>query len=574
MSAPMSVFEEMRREQKLCDALLNVAGTQFLVHKVVLCSCSPYFKALFTRWSSSDCHNFEIAHVSADIMKIIVNYAYTGVVHVTLENLLELFMVADRFNVSGISQACCQVMEQQLSPRSCIAVWWITKKYYYPQLRNNVFSFILKHFEEVVSCSEEFCHLSIEDLSSIIEKDQLNVKDEKFVFEVVIRWIEHAPQERNKHLATLLPKVRLALINPEHFTQCIQSHILLQNNCATKAILRKTIQLMLDARTRGSNISLLPTYLAQPRLPCAVLVAVGGWSGNSPTNSIEAYDNRANRWVGVANSDETPRAYHGSVFLNGSVYLIGGLDGTTPFSTTHKYDLVNHTWQEVAPMHSRRCYVSVSLLDGFIYAMGGYNGELRLDTAEKYSPEANKWTVIGCMNELRSDASSTSFNGKIYICGGFNGEQCLSTAECYDPLTNQWTIIADMGSRRSGLSIIAYANEIYAIGGISGMARLNTVEAYNPSTNTWRAMPSMRNSRSNFGIEVVEDRLYAVGGYNGFAPMRRVESFDAQTRVWSEVRHMDVPRSALSCSLVFDLPNMADYAAPHSAPPEDNPTED
>ncbi|KAK7919280.1 hypothetical protein WMY93_010564 [Mugilogobius chulae] len=561
----------MRREQQLCDALLNVAGRQFPVHKVILCCCSTYFKALFTHWSSPNCSDFEITHVSADIMEIILDFAYTGVVNVTQENLQELFMAADRFDVGGISQACCQVMEQQLSSSNCIATWQITNSFYYPQLRKKVFSFILKQFEEVVANSSEFFSLSMEDLCLIIEDDQLNVKDERIVFEVVISWIGHAPQERYQYLVLLLQKIRLALIHPDYFIQCVQSNMLLQNNRACKAVIRRTIQLMLDARTTSTNIYLFPTYLARPRLPRAVLMAIGGWSGNNPTSSIEAYDNHTNRWVGVPNNDETPRAYHCTVFLGGCVYLIGGFNGTEQLNTTHKYDLVNRRWQEVAPMHVWRCYVSVALLDGFIYAMGGYNGIERSNTVEKYSPEINQWKLIASMNEQRSDASSTTFNGKIYICGGFNGEECLSTAECYDPLTNQWTQIADMSSRRSGLNIIAYANEIYAVGGFTGTFRLNTVEAYNPNTNMWRPLPSMLNSRSNFGMEIVEDRLYVVGGFNGFNTIPCVESYDAQTGMWSEVRDMQVSRSALSCSVVYDLPNMAEYAAHSPLPEEDLP---
>uniref|UniRef100_A0A3B4ATF3 BTB domain-containing protein n=1 Tax=Periophthalmus magnuspinnatus TaxID=409849 RepID=A0A3B4ATF3_9GOBI len=186
MSAPMAVLEEMRREQKLCDALLNVAGVQFPAHKPVLRSCSTYFKALFTHWSSPDCQVFDISNVSADIMKIIQ------------ENILVLIMAADHLDLSGITQACCWVMEEQLFPSNCIAMWCLTNKYYYPQLKERIFLYILKHFKEVVSSSKHFLHLSGEDLCSIINEDQLNVKEESTVFEAVHRWVTHASQERNK----------------------------------------------------------------------------------------------------------------------------------------------------------------------------------------------------------------------------------------------------------------------------------------------------------------------------------------------------------------------------------------
>ena len=37
--------------------------------------------------------------------------------------------------------------------------------------------------------------------------------------------------------------------------------------------------------------------LARPRVPHELLFVVGGWSGGSPTNIVETYDTRADRWV-------------------------------------------------------------------------------------------------------------------------------------------------------------------------------------------------------------------------------------------------------------------------------------
>lgn len=96
------------------------------------------------------------------------------------------------------------------------------------------------------------------------------------------------------------------------------------------------------------------------------------------------------------------------------------------------------------------------------------------------------------------------------------------------------------------------------------------MEVYNPQTNTWCPAPSMLNRRSNFGIAVFDDRLFVVGGHNGIHSVQKVESFDVKTGLWSEERDMLFSRSAFSCCVVSDLPNMADYAALHSTPPENN----
>lgn len=55
-SRSLSVMEEFRQKELLCDLVLHVThkeGTMdFKVHRVVLASCSPYFRAMFTSTSS------------------------------------------------------------------------------------------------------------------------------------------------------------------------------------------------------------------------------------------------------------------------------------------------------------------------------------------------------------------------------------------------------------------------------------------------------------------------------------------------------------------------------------------
>uniref|UniRef100_A0A8C6WJN8 Kelch like family member 10 n=1 Tax=Neogobius melanostomus TaxID=47308 RepID=A0A8C6WJN8_9GOBI len=560
----MMVFEELRRNHFLCDAVLQVEGTQFQVHKLVLCNCSPYFKSLFANWSTPDDNIFDIPNLSADVMRVFIEFAYTGVVTITADNIGHLFTAADRFDVTGITQACCEVMLESLSPNTCLNTLFVANNFYYPELRKRVFSYVLKHFEEVVRCPD-FVQLSVEDLVQIIKHDLLNVHQESAVFEAILLWINHSHHYRKRHIPHLLPNVRLALMDSQYFSSHVFRNEMVRRNRKCNTYLIRTMKLILDVGNESMPISLFPDLLARPRVPRAVLMAVGGWNIVHPTNRIEAFDNRSKQWVPVINSDKTPRAYHGTVFLNGSVYIMGGFDGMEQFCTMHKYNLVNRTWQEVAPMHTNRCYVSVTTLHGCIYAMGGFDGIDRLDTAERYTPKTNQWTMIAPMNEQRSDANSSTMNEKIYICGGFNGVECLPTAESYNSLTDQWTMIANMSTRRSGVSIIAYAGEIYAVGGFTGLARLKTVEAYNPETNRWRPLPSMLNPRSNFGIAVLDEQLYAVGGFNGFTTITCAERFDVRTGVWSDICNIDISRSALSCCVVHDLPNMTDYCSPRAA---------
>lgn len=161
------------------------------------------------------------------------------------------------------------------------------------------------------------------------------------------------------------------------------------------------------------QLDVLNNCYLRPRIPYDILFAVGGWSAGSPTNFIETYDTRADKWLLSTDTDSVPRAYHGLCTLKGLIYMIGGFDGNEHFNTVRCFDPITHTWKECACMYHPRCYVSVVMHAGKIYAMGGYNGRIRMNSAERYDPESNQWEMIPSMQRQRSDASAAALDDKV-----------------------------------------------------------------------------------------------------------------------------------------------------------------
>ena len=193
----------------------------------------------------------------------------------------------------------------------------------------------------------------------------------------------------------------------------VVSSDLVTRSAECRQMVENAMQIKAWMNTSNPPLSGVRNTVARPRLPNAILLAVGGWSGRYPTNSTEAYDVRSNNWINVTNSLELPRAYHGMAFISGCVYCIGGCDRAETFNSVRRFDLSTRTWHEAAPMYFRRCYVSVTVLDRYIYALGGFDGLDRLSTAERYTPETNQWSLIESMHVQRSDASCTTLHGKV-----------------------------------------------------------------------------------------------------------------------------------------------------------------
>ncbi|KAM9466925.1 kelch-like protein 10 [Clarias gariepinus] len=553
-----NILNKLRLEEELCDVLLKIGGAEFHAHKIILCGCSPYFMALFTHGLyPSGRFKYTIPGISSRIMELIMEYAYLQRVTITEKDVSELLIAADYLAMDKLVNECSMFLKARLCQKNCIGIWRFASFYFCRKLEQQALKFILDNFEKVLSVSEELLDLKVEELCEIIVKDELNVKHEKLVFETVILWIEHAPLERKKHVALLLAKVRLGLLTYDYFMDNVGNNVFVAHDTACRPIIYSVL-----LNISGLNPDeFLNSVFARPRIPSAVLLAIGGWSHEGPTNTIEVYDPRAKCWFHLTCRGESPRGYYETVYLNGFLYCIGGCDGLDNFNSVCRFDPITRTWAGVSPMHSRRGYVSVCVLDGCVYAMGGFDGTECLNTVERYDPKNNQWTMIAPMHECRSEASATVLNGKLFICGGFDGNEWLCTAENYNPQTGQWTLLPSMSSRRGGLGVIAYGGQVYAVGGCNGVV-LKSVEAYNPQTDSWGNVPDMINRRSNFGIAVLDDLLFVVGGYNGLTVANNVEYYNGETAEWHRVEDMGEFRCGLGCSVLSGLPNMSAYAAP------------
>ncbi|KAM6927287.1 kelch-like protein 10 [Xenentodon cancila] len=112
------------------------------------------------------------------MMRLIINYAYTSTVPVTEDNVMVVMGAADQFLVPGMMQACCSFLEKQLCLRNCVGIWRLVDFYHCPEFKSKVFLYILHHFEEIVSISQEFLDLFKHHLAAFLESDHLSVKGE------------------------------------------------------------------------------------------------------------------------------------------------------------------------------------------------------------------------------------------------------------------------------------------------------------------------------------------------------------------------------------------------------------
>ena len=92
-------LNQWRESNLFTDVILSSDGMEMSAHKVILSCISPYFEAMF-------CGNFSeknrtsnakisIGGVTGTALKLILDYIYSGVLKITMENAEELLQIAD-----------------------------------------------------------------------------------------------------------------------------------------------------------------------------------------------------------------------------------------------------------------------------------------------------------------------------------------------------------------------------------------------------------------------------------------------------------------------------------------------
>ena len=371
----------LRKEGKLCDVVINVQGAQLKAHRIVLAGSSPYFQAMFTGdLEESRMPAVTIRDIQPHVMELLVDYCYTSTIEITEENVQYLLPAAGILQLNWVREACCEFMKHQLDSSNCLGIRSFADTHSCLELQDAADSFAQQHYLEVLE-SSEFLSLYADELSGLLESEDLNVQSEEQVFESVMRWVKHDPTRRKDKLHDVLKHVRLPLLERSYLVSKVSSEPLIRQNEACR-----------DLVDEAKDYLLLPEQRAQlqgprtvPRRPMRsddVLFAVGGWCSGDAISLVE------------------------------------------------KYNPHNDEWKVVATMSKRRCGVGVAILDDLLYSIGGHDGSSYLNSVERYDHKTNLWSSsVAPTSSCRTSIGVGVLNGKIYAVGGQDGVSCLNIVE-------------------------------------------------------------------------------------------------------------------------------------------------
>lgn len=556
----MKMMFTMRSHHMLTDVVLEVGNELFHVHKVVLAAGSPYFKAMFTSGlKECEMSRVRLQGVCPSAIAWLVYFLYTGKIRITEITVCQLLPAATMFQISNVIDACCAFLERQLDPSNAIGIANFAEQHGCVDLKKKAHHFIERHFTQVCQ-EEEFLQLTPQELICMIRKDELNVREEREVYNAVLSWVKYDEDRRHPRMEHILQAVRCQYLTPSFLKEQMSTCTVLKKVPACREYLAKIFK---DLTLHKKPV----VKERRPNTPRIIYVA-GGYFRHS-IDLFEAFNLDDNCWTTLPRLT-VPRSGLGAAFLKGLFYAVGGRN-TSPGSSYDSdwvdvYNPATEHWRPCSPMSTPRHRVGVAVMDGLLYAVGGSAGSEYHKSVECYDPERDTWTSVASMGCARLGVGVAVVNRLLYAVGGFDGARRIASVECYHPENNIWNEVAPMHIARSGAGVAAMNQYIYVVGGYDGSQQLASVERYDTERDTWELVAPVHIARSALSLTVLDNKLYALGGYDGTSFLDIVEVYDPASNTWSSGTALTSVRSGHASAVCYQ------HVAPHAEPPEQLPT--
>ncbi|XP_068605055.1 actin-binding protein IPP [Brachionichthys hirsutus] len=554
----LAQVNKMRLRADFCDVALKVGAAVFRVHRLVLAASSPYFSALFSvGMSEADKEEVQILGVDTEVFQVLLDFIYTGVIGVTVENVQELMVAADMLQLNEVVSLCGEFLKGHMDLSNCVGVFQLLEQIACVDTLEFTENYIQVHFLEVC-VTDEFRGLLKDQLVRLLRSEELRIEDEYQVFTAAMDWVLQDVAKRKKHVVEVLEPVRFPLLSPQRLFKYIEGVADFSLRVALQTLLKEFTEVPKSPQEK-MNAQLQPAKIRPRRKARKYLYAIGGytrlhggrWSDSRALCCVERFDTFNQYWT-TASSLHRARSGLGVAVLEGMIYVVGGEKDSMIFDSTERYDPVTKQWGPVASLNFPRCGVGVCPCHGALYALGGWIGSEIGKTMERFDPEENKWEVIGNMAAPRYYFGCCELHGFIYAIGGISDEGTeLRSAEVFDPISHRWRSLPVMATCRAYVGVACLNNCIYAVGGWNeALGALETVEKYCPEEEKWIEVASMSKARAGVSVSAVNGLLYAVGGRSAsrdfdFSPpvtVDSVEIYDPHLDTWAEVGNIITSR--------------------------------
>lgn len=157
-------------------------------HKVILCQRSQYFSKLFLQSGMKENFENEVEkpNISKDVFVLLMQYLYSGVVELTIDNVLPVLAAADELTLQELKGFCVSFVTDHIDSENALQLLDMAYKYHSDELIESCYEFIKDNSVDVLA-NESFYRISSGTLQFLLESEYLGVSEIE-IFVALIFW--------------------------------------------------------------------------------------------------------------------------------------------------------------------------------------------------------------------------------------------------------------------------------------------------------------------------------------------------------------------------------------------------
>ena len=502
-------LQQIRRDRDFTDFQITVHETAFPCHKVTIAVHSPVLKAMLkSKMYEVAKQSIKLDHIPVDIMETILDFMYLGEISFDAEQIMGMIEAAHYLQMKLLQEMCVDKIPSHLKSSNVISWLQLGKELDIPEITSHCAEFMVSQFTDIVA-EPDFLKMTSAEVHDYLREATRTNTERDDILRAAMLWANHDAANRLIDLENLLQQVELDKCSVQTIVDIMSTygamigpHINVLNLLteAMKQGLSRTEQrTAAKEQTTQKKTEIQPSVVKSQNKQALVIV---GGNANRRASHVCWKLNEQNQFTklcdipldalarnhsvckcpqgfiitGGEHSDLCimyiaatkswtklkkllrKREHHGSIYVNGVLYVLGGCISGDLFSISDSVDcLVDGTWQcgPNVPIAVRD--PKVADINGKVFLLDSYTKQL-----SQLCADINVWKWCAPWpGSVIIDASMISLNDHLFLAGG-TGNVCA----WYTPSTDTWCLRQEpkIRSHLHG-SLVYHNNTILLLGG-------------------------------------------------------------------------------------------------------------
>ena len=515
-------LKSLRSDEVFTDFTIISEDERLPCHKVLLAANSSMLKAMIkSNMVEAKTNQLHLNSISPPVIRVLLDYMYTGEIAVSEDIFMDLIEAANYLQLLELKQFCLNKVASLLKPENVIAWFKFAGMMDFKDILSQCSDMMCRRFHEVYQ-SKEFQALTYNEFSSYLGDIKDKSIDPDDVLSATLRWLSYDASTRSEMLEELIRPIPLQKCSVQCLKEEKEKHAaLLHKNKDVSMLLFDAVALIASKpnarKKRGgfTNRDLLPVLL-------------GG--GNLSTNNQCWYLDSTEAFIDFCEIPDEFCHLKSSICKTPDGFILSGGVGS---DICARFITQTKAWKRLANLPAKRHGHASLFIDGTLIIIGGTVNGYVSTTVQFFDVETETWrdgpplpVVMDCPVQALGCPVVCAFDDDIFLF-------CCVSLYKLDSSRTSWQLKADPPKGfYFGPQMLRVEDEVVLLGG-DGKVHVR----YNPTTDTWRRCGTPKLPHSFGAVLHVGSKILLLGGHYQI----HVEEYDTESDSWS-LFHRKIPK--------------------------------